>query len=155
MISKRGLSAIVATLLIILLTLVAVGIIWVAIRQVVQTGAENVATSAKCTTVDVSATGATCNSSSGNWTCNVTYKRASGGEAINGIRITISNALNSKNQDVAGDVAIGATRTEQNINTGLAGTDPKPTSVAVSAYFNDNAGNPQFCNPTAEFKNIG
>jgi hypothetical protein len=39
---KRGLSTIVATLLIILLTLVAVGIIWVVIRNVLQGGSEQI-----------------------------------------------------------------------------------------------------------------
>ena len=39
---KKGLSTIVATLIIILLVLVAVGIIWVVIRNVIQDGAEQV-----------------------------------------------------------------------------------------------------------------
>ena len=39
---KRGLSTIVATLLIILLTLVAVGIIWIVVRNVIQGGAEQI-----------------------------------------------------------------------------------------------------------------
>ena len=39
---KRGLSTIVATLIIILLVLVAVGILWVVIRNVIQSGAEQI-----------------------------------------------------------------------------------------------------------------
>ena len=58
--NKRGLSAIVATLLIILLTLVAVGIIWFAVRNIVQGGADQIEASAKCTAVDISATDASC-----------------------------------------------------------------------------------------------
>ena len=42
MFEKRGLSAIVATLIIILLTLVAVGIIWAVVRNILQSGAEEV-----------------------------------------------------------------------------------------------------------------
>ncbi|MFA5764503.1 MAG: hypothetical protein WC915_06880, partial [archaeon] len=42
MVEKKGLSTIVATLLIILLTLVAVGIIWVVVRNVIQGGAEQI-----------------------------------------------------------------------------------------------------------------
>jgi hypothetical protein len=41
-IDSKGLSTIVATLLIILLTLVAVGIVWVVVRNVIQNGAEQV-----------------------------------------------------------------------------------------------------------------
>jgi cysteine-rich repeat protein len=40
--NSRGLSTIVATLLVILLTLVAVGIIWVVVKNVIQQGAEQV-----------------------------------------------------------------------------------------------------------------
>jgi len=40
--NKKGLSTIVATLLIILLTLVAVGIIWVVVRNVIQSGSEQI-----------------------------------------------------------------------------------------------------------------
>ncbi len=39
---KRGLSAIVATLIIILLVLVAVGIVWVVVRNILQEGAEGI-----------------------------------------------------------------------------------------------------------------
>ena len=40
--NKRGLSTIVATLIIILLVLVAVGLIWVVVRNVIQDSAEQV-----------------------------------------------------------------------------------------------------------------
>ena len=153
--NKRGLSAIVATLLIILLTLVAVGIIWVVIRNVVQSGANQVEATAKCTSVDISATAAACGSSTGNWTCNVTYYRAAGGDDIDGIKITLSNGLNSYTQDVPGNVDQQQTKTSTSIDTGLLSTDPKPTSVQIAAYINDASGNPQLCNPTEEFTNIG
>ena len=42
-IKKKGLSTIVITLIIILISLVAVGIIWVVVRNVIQTGTEQVA----------------------------------------------------------------------------------------------------------------
>jgi hypothetical protein len=40
--NKKGLSTIVATLLIILLTLVAVGVIWIVVRNVIQSGSEQI-----------------------------------------------------------------------------------------------------------------
>ena len=42
MFEKRGLSTIVSTLLILLLVFVAIGILWVVIRNVIQDGAEQV-----------------------------------------------------------------------------------------------------------------
>ena len=40
--SKKGLSAVVTTLIIILLVLVAVGIIWVVVQNIVTEGAESI-----------------------------------------------------------------------------------------------------------------
>ncbi len=155
--TKKGLSAIVATLLIILLTIVAVGIIWVVIRNVVQSGAEQVEIGAACASVDLSTSAAVCvgTGGGGNWTCNVTYYRGSGGEAIDGLRVTLSNGLTSFTQDVPGDVSVGATRTQPGINTGLLNTTAKPNSVQIAAYFDDASGTPQLCNPSGEFTDIG
>src|SRR3990167_792910 len=52
---KRGLDAVVTTLLIILLVLVAVGIIWVVVRNVVQQGSEQIDINARCLSVDLQA----------------------------------------------------------------------------------------------------
>jgi len=54
--NKKGLSTIVATLLIILLTLVAVGIIWVVIRGVVRDSTDQVDIDSKCLAASVEAT---------------------------------------------------------------------------------------------------
>ena len=56
---KRGLDAVVTTLIIILLVLVAVGIIWVVVRNVVQQGSEQIDISSKCLSVDVQAVSVT------------------------------------------------------------------------------------------------
>jgi flagellin-like protein len=45
---KKGLSAVVTTLIIILLVLVAVGIIWVVVRNVVEEGGSTIDLSVKC-----------------------------------------------------------------------------------------------------------
>src|SRR3990172_3790699 len=86
--SKRGLSAIIATLLIILLTLIAVGIIWVVIRQVVQSGGEQVELTTKC--VDVTLTGVAVTeepTSSGNYS--VTLRRGSDNKGDIGVKVNV------------------------------------------------------------------
>ena len=50
---KRGLSGIVATLLIILLVIVAVGIVWVVVRNVVQEGSEQISFGRFTTNVEI------------------------------------------------------------------------------------------------------
>jgi len=143
--SERGLSAIVATLLIILLTLIAVGIIWVVIRNVVESGGEQAEIAAKCLNVDLSVTAAQCDTGG---VCNVTYTRSTGGDAINGIFIILSNGQTSNQSQVTGNVAPGDTRTELNIATTLS---PAPTSAEIAPYFTDSSGREQRCNPTGTF----
>jgi len=50
---KKGLSTIVATLVIILLVLVAVGIVWVVVRNVIERGTNQVDINAKCIGAEV------------------------------------------------------------------------------------------------------
>lgn len=142
--NRKGLSAIIATLLIILLTLVAVGIIWVVIRNVVQGGAEQIDLSQKCIAVDLSANAASCD---GTGICSVTYNRAVGGDDVAGVKIILSNGLTSFTHPVPGNIAPFDQKTEANIATGLS---PEPNSVQIAAYFLDASGNEQLCNPTGE-----
>jgi len=139
--SKRGLSAIVATLLIILLTLIAVGIIWVVIRNIVQSGGDEAAIQAKCALVTLDVSAAQCATGSG---CNVTYTRSAGGDDIDGVFIILSNGQASNQTQVVGNVGPGDTRTNFSLATGLS---PVPTSAEIAAYFVDASGNERRCNP--------
>jgi len=148
-IEKRGLSAVVTTLIIILLVLVAVGIIWVVIRNVVEEGSEQIKTSVKCLAVNVKATAVECNYEAG--LCNVTYERGPGGEAIDGIRLVYSDGINSVSNDIPGDIGILSTQTSQNFDVTTA---VNSTSVEVAVYFNGPSGNPEFCSTTQTFTAI-
>ena len=57
--NKRGLSDVITTLIIILLVLVAVGIIWVVVRNVVQSGSEQIDITTRCVAVDLRAVSVT------------------------------------------------------------------------------------------------
>ena len=95
--NKKGLSAIVATLMIILLVLIAVGIIWVVVRNVVESGTQNIDIGAKCLEVDVRATAVSP-------TNQVTLERGAGGinidEANGGVVIVFTDGLNSESFDL-------------------------------------------------------
>ena len=140
--NKRGLSAIVATLIIILLVLVAVGIIWVVVRNLIQEGAEQIDVSTKCMAVDVRAVSvATVAGEAGNYS--VTLQRFAGGEAIGGVKISLFNETAN-----SGVLEFGIALTElqtatQPIDTGgnVTGAD----RLDYTVYFLDASGNEGFC----------
>jgi hypothetical protein len=148
--NTKGLSAVVTTLIIILLVLVAVGIIWVVVKNVVEGGAETIEFNTKCVAVDLSANSASCTQGAANWTCDVTYQRRAGGDDIDGLKIVLSNGLTSFTHDVPGNLQAPATRTTTGINTTIPNASPEPNSVALAAYFLDASEEEHLCNPTGE-----
>lgn len=150
----RGLSAVITTLIIILLVLVAVGIVWVVVNNLLKGGAETIDLAGKCTAVDLSATALTCeNASIINWSCNVTYERGAGGDDIDGMKIVLTNGITSFTEDVEGNVVPLGPNTETDIDTEIPIDEDKPNSVQLAAYFDDASGNAQLCNPTSAFPN--
>jgi len=149
--NKKGLSAIVTTLLVILLVLVAVGIVWVVVRNVIQSGAEGVELSAKCLQIDLSATAVVCSAGT-NHECNVTFERTGiNTDVINGVKLVFRNetaAINSGLLDVSGDIEQLVGRTEPTIDTGLVATGSAPDKIEVTVYFKDTSGNEQLCSQT-------
>ena len=150
--NKRGLSEVVSTLIIILLVLVAIGIVWVVVSNVLQSGASQTEIGAKCLQVDVKANAVNCASNNVTWECDVTYNRKSGGDAIDGIKIVLSNGLESSTASVAGNVAPLDVRTQSNINTTIVIANAEPSSAQIAAFFIDDSGNEQVCNPTGAFE---
>lgn len=139
MINKKGLSDVVTTLIIILLSLVAIGIIWVVVNNVLESGTETTEINAKCLQVDIQANAASCTAGG---VCNVTYKRSAGGEDIDGIVIILSNGVASNQTQIAGNIAPLATKTLTDFVTGLS---PVPNTAEIAAYFIDESGNQQTC----------
>ncbi len=89
---KKGISAIVATLIIILLVIVSAGIIWVVIRNIVQSGAEQMEVGSQCMKVSIDAK-SVIEDSEGVYS--VRLRRDSGGEEIGGIKIILLNETDS------------------------------------------------------------
>ena len=143
---KKGLSTIVATLIIILLVLVAVGIIWVVVRNVIQGGADQIDINTRCISVEVRATKVDCVSASGGGNtgvCNVTVLRSSGDDEIGGVKLIFTNDLAESNyiHDVSGNMGALDTKVVSNINTGITNASKVETIV----YFVDDSGNEQLC----------
>lgn len=141
--NKKGLSEIVATLIIILLTLIAVGIIWVVIRNVVEGGAEQVDISQKCLAVELDAV--TVNeTSSGVYA--VTLRRGSDSQGDVGVKVNIFQGIATSsgvlNFGAFGDLdALGTVTKTITTAPILAGGD----KVEFTAFFQDVSGNEQIC----------
>ncbi|MEK6833456.1 MAG: archaellin/type IV pilin N-terminal domain-containing protein [Nanoarchaeota archaeon] len=144
--NKKGLSTIVATLLIILLTLVAVGIIWVVVRNVVKGGSEQVDIDAKCLQAIVEVTNVentTAGTLDGDF--NVTLSRTSGSEIIGGVKLVFTDDANSVSDVVSVSKNIGAfVTTTESVSMNITAI-PNPGKVNAVVYFLDDAGNEQLC----------
>jgi len=150
--NKKGLSTIVATLLIILLTLVAVGIIAVVVNSFIKGGSDQVELSAKCLESTVVATKVvnttplvdSINYNSTNYS--VTLSRTEGEDVIGGVKLAFTTDEGSEN----------------NVRTILASQYPLPvletitvtginitlldaSKVDVTVFFLDSSGAQQLC----------
>jgi hypothetical protein len=150
---KKALSTVVASLLIILLVIVAIGVIWVVLRNTVSEGTGQLDLGAKCLQIDLEATKVECTNSSGWSTCNVTFKRGSGGDEIGGAKVIFfdSTGDTSKTVDVPGNMAQLETKTETEINSTI---QTEISKVQISAYFLDESGNEQLCSTLTTLENI-
>jgi hypothetical protein len=141
---KKGLSTVVTSLILILLVLVAIGLIWLVIRNLVEEGSGQIEIGTKCLQIDIRATAVTCASSSD---CNVTLTRRSGGDDIGGVVLVFENDTQETTAapiDVPGDIEVLTSATE----TGVDSKITSPTKVKVTAYIKDSAGEPQYCSTT-------
>lgn len=145
--NRKGLSAIIATLLIILLTLVAVGIIWVVIRNVIQGGAESIDLSSKCIAVELNAVTVT---DLGSGLYNVTLRRGSDSQGDIGVKVNVFQGPTTSSgvQDWGAFGELDALGTVTRPTTiPLTGGD----KVEFTAFFRDASNNDQLCSQTNNF----
>ena len=142
--NKRGLSAVVTSLLIILLVLVAVGVVWAVVRNVINTGAGGVELGAKCLNVEIRATAVNGCTGADPDVCDVTLERTgSGSDPISGVKMVFKDAdgVGSSVIDEDENIEQLGTKKVLAVPTGLT----TPTSVEVTVYFEDESGNEQLC----------
>ncbi|MCK5149472.1 hypothetical protein KAJ87_00920 [Candidatus Pacearchaeota archaeon] len=136
---KKGLSLIVTSLLIILLVLIAIGIIWVVVRNVVDRGTDQISITTKCLEIDIKITAVT-NTSMIDY--DVTLTRTGTGEEIDGLKIVFHNATESSSVvDVPGNILLLETVTKTN----LAGEVTNANKIEVTPYLKDDSGKENYC----------
>jgi hypothetical protein len=149
--NKKGLSTIVTTLIIILLVLVAIGIIWVVIRGVIEQGTSQITIDTKCLNTDVRATRVVCSAGS----CDVTLLRKAGSDAMDGVKLVFHNNLGNSSAVLTGytgDITLLATQQATGLTTGITlPTTAGEDSVDVVPYFKDEKGQERLCTQVNTF----
>ncbi len=142
--NKKGLSMVITTLIIILLVLVAVGIIWVVVNNVVQSGVGQIDYATKCLEIDVRAS-AVLNTTETDY--DVTLVRTASGQDIAGVKLVFFNSTAASSViDSSGIIAALATVTRN-----IAGEVANAEKIEVTAYFEDASGNAVPCSLTNTF----
>lgn len=142
--SKRGLSEVVTTVIIIVLVLAAIAIVWSVINGLISGGLDDINVNSKCLNLGVDATAVT-NTSLIYY--NVVLTRNSGNDAtISGVKLVLSNTTTSSVIDVPGNIAqLGST-------TKNATGPINANKVEATVYFTDDSGNEQICPSASKFE---
>jgi len=144
--NNKGLSTVVTTLIIILLVLVAVGIIWGVVNNLLGKSSSTIETSTKCLDVDVRATKVVQGSDATVY--NVTLSRSPSGDGEVGARLRFSDADGDTSESVNFGPMLGPfDKLTEDVDTNLANA----TSVEVLPYFKDDSGQEKFCPSTTTF----
>ena len=145
--NKKGLSAIIITLIMIVLSLVAVGIIWVIVNNVLTQGTEDISSGSRCLDVSVRATklveGTPAAGVGGAY--NLTLSRDAKGDAINGVKVVL---LNSTGNSVVINNLMSISPLETKtlgLGSVQTGGTTNANKVEVTPYFLDDSGNEKLC----------
>lgn len=144
--NKRGLSAVVATLIIILLVLVAVGILWAVISNVIDEGAQTIEYGQLCNEVSFDKkTVEAVDGESGNYT--VRLSRNPGGEEVDGVKIVLRNETTSSGTIVFVENFKELGDKSRIVDTGSEGENLvlNATELVYVPYFEDDAGEEHLC----------
>jgi len=141
--NKKGMSAVVTTLIIILLVIVALGIIWVVVKNVIQGGVEQVDLSTKCREVEVRAVKLVANSAT---SYDVTLSRTGAGDEIGGIKIVLANTTsNTYSEPVDFGYALDALETHTSYAINLTNEVTTANKMEMTVYFVNDLGETELC----------
>ncbi|MFH1325292.1 MAG: hypothetical protein ABIH49_00785 [archaeon] len=143
--NKRGLSAIVITLILVLLGIVAVGVVWVVINNIVQSSSGQVSTGAKCLEISVTATSVVAGAA-GEY--DVTLRRSATGGDIGGVKMVLFGDTGNSDVVEFGEALEPLATKTQTITFGDVGTANK---IEVTPYLTANDGSAACTTATLEF----
>jgi len=151
--NKRGLSAVIVTLLLVMLSIVLVGVVFVVVQNVVKTGTTQAQQGFTCTSNGVEVTYATCNYVG--TSCNVTVKRTQGSDTMGGVTLAFSNAAGDAGSNITMVNIIAPTQSRLN-NVTVIPAVSNITTIQASIDFVDNqSGKISSCPGQTSFTNVG
>lgn len=147
--NKKGISSIIATLILLLLTIVLVGIVWAVVSGIVRTSTEGATSGAQCFNSAADVTAATCTEAG---VCNISVQRTLGTDVLGGVRVVVLNDLGDSNvTDIEGDFqTLGTVRVPVNSPMGVINI----SEVDVAIYFVDSAGKKSICSSPSKYTSV-
>ncbi len=143
--NKKGLSAIIVTLILILLAIVAVGVVWVVVNNVLKSSEGRVNLGAACLEIDIEAVSLVESAGGTGDDYDLTLSRSAGGDAIGGVKVVVfSDTVNSVVEEFGAVLAPLETKTQPLVDTTVTGAN----KVEITPYFTDASGNDQDCPTT-------
>ena len=154
--NKKGMSDIVVTLIIIVLSLVAVGVVWGVVNNLIKNGTSNAELNAKCLGVNLEITRANCSGLTGNKICDVQVMRTgSTVDALTGTKLVFRNETSGISStsavDSSGDIPAAVGKRVHVLDSFVA-VENGVSSVEITPYFTDTSGNIQLCSQTTSFE---
>ena len=134
---KKGLSAIITTLMFILLAFVAVGIVWGVVSNIVDKGVDQIDLSSKCLEIGFDVIKTDCVEE----ICNITIERKAGGDEISGIKLLVVNETDSVSILKEGNIGQHLKKTYTNEDTNITNL----IEVKIIPYLEDEFGNAKDC----------
>ena len=135
---KKGLSAVITTIIIVAIGLVAVAIVFAVVQNLLSKSNTDIDFMTKCQDAGFVITDVTCANTNPD-VCSVTVKRTSGSLAVDGVRVVVSDGTTSSTpSDSAGDLQVGATRTVSGV-TMPAGSATDIVQAEVYPYFTEGS----------------
>ncbi len=143
MTNKRGLSDVVTTVLIVLLTIVAIAILWSFLQPMFTSSGQKVQTQQQCLALSLEVTA--CQSTA--TVSNATIKRNPGVASLKELRLVFENADGSTKVVPITDAAYVPAELETKlVPAGNLGFDA--VKVSVAGGIDDGKGSVSYCNPT-------
>jgi hypothetical protein len=152
---KKGLSTIVVTLILIVLSLVAVGAVWLIVNPMLKSSSSSADITSKCLAVSIDAIQVNCSNGATNVMCGITLSRSgTGTDAIGGVKLIFKNSTNGISStsviDVSGNIEALVTKRVNSVDT-LVSITNRVSAVTVTPYFEDSSGNEKLCSQQSTF----
>jgi hypothetical protein len=142
---KKGVSTIVVTVILVALVLIAVGIVWAVVSNIISRGTETIDVTGICVAITVQPTAADCSDPAA---CVITLERSSSGtDDIGGVKLVFKNATDSSSViDVPGNIELLVPK-----RTTVDSILTAPNRVECTIYLVDESGDERLCAQTTAY----